>query len=160
MTIEDSGVGQGEPGSTPSEHVGIAAAEPAPHRDPMTAREIAGESLGALDITPSVAHQAWLKEDDYWQRTTFVAATGRQTAVLPKRRRLPRPTRFQSKSPWSSLIVLGLTVALMVLIPLGVLLAQREGESLIRLPTTLPFLVQPTPTNTPHAKPTLAPKSN
>jgi hypothetical protein len=130
----------------------------------------ASEQLGPdMGDRPTVAHQSWLKEDDYWQRTTYTAITGRHTRVARPTRPLPRPRRFRRPSPVRSAVVLALTVALIVLIPLGVVVAQREAQAHIQLPSslpTIPGLTQPTPTHTPRptvtptVKPTATPKKH
>lgn len=118
---------------------------------------------------PTVAHQSWLTQDDYWQRTTYIALTGRHPHGAPPTRPLPRPHRFRRPSPARSAVVLALTVALIVLIPLGVVVAQREAQAHIQLPSGLPNipgLTQPTPTHTPRptvtptVKPTATPKKH
>jgi hypothetical protein len=118
---------------------------------------------------PTVAHQSWLTQDDYWQRTTYIALTGRHTRAAPPTRPLPRPRRFRRPSRVRSAVVLALTVALIVLIPLGVVAAQREAQAHIQLPSGLPNipgLTQPTPTHTPRptvtptVKPTATPKKH
>lgn len=95
---------------------------------------------------PTIEHQAWLKEDDYWQRSTYIAVTGRQTVRLKQTRPLPRPDRFRKPSIWRSLTIFGLTIALIVLIPLGVIFAQRVASTHLKLPTSIPGLSQPTVT--------------
>jgi hypothetical protein len=93
---------------------------------------------------PTVEHKAWLKEDDYWQRSTYIAVTGRQTVSLKQTRPLPRPDRFRKLSLWRSMTIFGLTIALIVLIPLGVIFAQRAAADHLKLPTSIPGLSQPT----------------
>jgi hypothetical protein len=172
-------IGQGERLSAPqSSAVQFADGEPArpdattsqppalpraavPAREFATAAEIADETSDD-DDRPTVEHRAWLKKDDYWQRTTYIAVTGRQTAMAPHTRPLPRPHRFRRPSPLRSALVLTLTLALIVLIPLGVIFAQHEAEAHIKLPTSIPGLTQPTATHTPAPtatiKPTATPK--
>ncbi len=131
-----------------------------------TAAEIGGERLNKDGDHPTVDSDAWLKHDDYWQRMTYIAVTGRQTAQRPPTRPLPRPHRFRQPSPLRSAVILLLTLALIVLIPLGVVVAQYEAAAHIKLPTSMPNipgLTRPTaapthaPTVTP-AKPTATPK--
>jgi hypothetical protein len=156
--------GQGELSSTQSSAVQFASGrESQPGaRESATVREIADETLGEEDERPTVEHQAWLKKDDYWQRSTYIAVTGRQTSAAPQTRPLPRPNRFRKSSPLRSITILILTVALIVLIPVGVILAQRAAEKTIKLPTNIPGFSQPTQTLTPApthtAKPTATPK--
>lgn len=128
-----------------------------------SAAEIGAERLNKDEDRPTVQSEAWLTQDDYWQRTTYIAVTGRHTAQRPPTRPLPRPNRFRRSSPLRSVIVLALTLALIVLIPIGVMVAQREAATKIKIPTNIPGLTQPTvapthvPTATP-AKPTATPK--
>lgn len=128
-----------------------------------SAAEIGAERLHKDDDHPTVQSEAWLKQDDYWQRTTYIAVTGRHTAQRPPTRPLPRPNRFRRPSPLRSVVILALTLALMALIPIGVLVAQREAAAHIKIPTSIPGLSQPTATPT-HAatttpvKPTATPK--
>lgn len=109
---------------------------------------------------PTVEHQAWLKDDNYWQRSTYIAVTGRQTADLKQTRPLPRPDRFRKSSLWRSLAIFGLTIALIVMIPLGVIFAQSVASSHLKLPSSIPGLSEPTVTPvgthtiTPTPKPT------
>lgn len=116
--------------------------------------------------SPTVGRQDWLKQDDYWQRTTYTAITGRHSGPPRRTRALPRPRRFRKPAPIRSALALVLTLALIVLIPIGVVLAQREAQAHIKLPTTIPGLTEPTPTHTPHptttatVKPTATPKSH
>lgn len=118
------------------------------------------------DERPTVEHRSWLKQDDYWQRTTYTAITGRHTRAARPTRPLPRPRRFRRPSPVRSAIVLALTLALIVLIPLGVVVAQREAQAHIQLPSSIPGLTEPTPTHTPRptvtptVKPTATPKKH
>lgn len=123
---------------------------------------IADELAPDADDRPTVETRAWLKQDDYWKRTTYIAVTGRHTAAAPGTRPLPRPKRFQRRSRVRSLLILALTLALIVLIPLGVVVAQQEAAAHIKLPTNIPGLSQPTPTLTPAptatTKPTATPK--
>jgi hypothetical protein len=149
----------------PARQLDIAPALPrgaASTREPVTAAEIADETLDDDDERPTVETQAWLKKDDYWQRTTYIAVTGRQTAAAPHTRPLPRPHRFRRPSPLRSTLILTLTLALIVLIPLGVIFAQHEAEIHIKLPTSIPGLTQPAATHTPApsatARPTTTPK--
>ena len=143
-------------------------------RTPVTAAEIGAERLtgdaGELDsaggVRPTVESQAWLKQDDYWQRTTYIAVTGRHTAAAPPTRPLPRPHRFRKSSRVRSILVLALTLALIVVIPMGVVMAQRAAETHITLPTSIPGIpgltapTQPIHTLTPTAtiKSTVTPK--
>lgn len=129
----------------------------------MSADEIGAERLESDEgERPTVESRAWLKQDDYWQRTTYIAVTGRHTASAPPTRPLPRPHRFRKSSRVRSLLTLALTLALIVVIPVGVLLAQHAAETHIKLPTSIPGLTAPTPTHTPAptvtAKPTPTPK--
>ena len=159
-------------GSAPSpaaaqEQLPVDAPLPAGTRADSASAGAAGEALSEVDERPTVEHGAWLKQDDYWKRTTYVAATGRQTASAPASRPMPRPSRFRKPAPVRSSFLLLLTLALIVLIPLGVLAAQRYGEAHIKLPTNIlniPGIVQPhTPTSvstrtTTPVKPTATPK--
>jgi hypothetical protein len=47
-----------------------------------------------------------------------------------------------------SVLILALTLALIVVIPLGVVMAQHAAETHIRLPSSIPGLTQPTATHT------------
>jgi hypothetical protein len=123
----------------------------------------AGAIVGDGGVRPTVESQAWLKQDDYWQRTTYIAVTGRHTAAAPPTRPLPRPHRFRKSSRVRSILVLALTLALIVVIPMGVVMAQRAAQTHITLPTNIPGLTEPTqPIHTPAAtatiKPTVTPK--
>jgi hypothetical protein len=131
-----------------------------------SAAEISAERLDGDAERPTVESAAWLKQDDYWKRTTYIAVTGRQTAAAPHTRPLPRPRRFRRPSHIRSMLVLALMLALIVLIPVGVVVAQREASARIKLPTSIPAIpgfsqptVAPThaPTTTP-VKPTATPK--
>ena len=137
----------------------------------VTAADIGAEQLASDDgelgeaggVRPTVESRAWLKQDDYWQRTTYIAVTGRHTAVAPPTRPLPRPRRFRKSSRVRSALVLALTLALIVVIPMGVVLAQRAAETHITLPSSIPGLTEPTqashtPTPTATIKPTVTPK--
>lgn len=152
-------------GATPStagarERQATGAPQFAAHAE-MAAAQPAEESLPEMDERPTVEHDAWLKQDDYWKRTTYIALTGRQTASAPASRPLPRPSRFHKPSLVRSSLTLLLTLALIALIPIGVLAAQRYAESHIKLPTSIPGIVHPktpTPTATKPVKPTATPK--
>lgn len=167
----ESNIGQGEQTSTPQVGAAPFATGSRPQTEAtsdglthghMTLEEIADELPPDADERPTVEHQAWLKQDDYWKRTTYIAVTGRQTAAAPHTRPLPRPHRFRRRSPVRSVLILALTLALIVLIPVGVVVAQREAATHIKLPTSIPGLSQPTPTLTPAptatTKPTATPK--
>jgi len=152
-----------------AETITASAAPDAGKRSPASAAQISGEqsSAAAADRLiseagdhPTVAHQSWLKQDDYWQRTTYTAITGRHTRSAQPTRPLPRPRRFRRPSPMRSAVVLALTLALIVLIPLGVVVAQREAQAHIQLPSQLPNipgLAEPTHTPRPTVSPTVKP---
>lgn len=111
------------------------------------------------DPPPSVDRGAWLRDDDYWRKVTYMSATGRRAGDRPPTRPLPRPDRFAARSPLRSLMILALVVALVVLIPFGVVTAAREASKLV-LPANIPGISQPTevpPTHTPAPKPTATP---
>ena len=151
-------------------------------RMPMSAAEIGGDGLDErlderldeqaeeqIGDHPTVGRQAWLKQDDYWQRTTYIAVTGRQSRLPRTTRALPRPRRFRKPTPLRSGLTLALTLALIVLIPMGVVMAQREAQTHIKLPTSIPNipgLVEPTATHTPHPtatatiRPTATPRTH
>ncbi|HEX8983295.1 MAG TPA: hypothetical protein VF792_11025 [Ktedonobacterales bacterium] len=112
------------------------------------------ESFPEESDEPTVEHKAWLKDDDYWQRSTYIAVTGRQTVSLKQTRPLPRPDRFRKFSLWRSVTIFGLTIALIVLIPLGVIFAQRTASEHLKLPTSIPGL---SPTVTPVRTHTITP---
>lgn len=156
-----------------AETIMAAAAPDAGNRPPASAAEMSAEQtsdaaaerlISDAGEHPTVAHQSWLKDDDYWQRTTYIALTGRHTRVAQPTRPLPRPHRFRRPSPVRSAVVLALTLALILLIPLGVVVAQHEAQAHIQLPSQLPNipgLTEPThtprPTHTPTVKPTTTP---
>lgn len=156
-----------------AETITASATPDAGKRSPVSAAEIGGEQdsdaaperlISDVGDHPTVAHQSWLKQDDYWQRTTYTAITGRHTRSARPTRPLPRPRRFRRPAPMRSAVVLALTLALIVLIPLGVVIAQREAQAHIQLPSQLPNvpgLTEPThtprPTVTPTVKPTATP---
>lgn len=121
-------------------------------REPAATRRLSEEEL---DLQPTVERQAWIKEDDYWARTTYIAATGRQTAKRPATQPLPRPERFHRPSRVRSGLTLALLVALVILIPMGVVTAQRAAATHIHLPTSIPGISQPT--TAPTVSPTIAP---
>lgn len=141
-------------------------------RTPMTAADISAERLARDDggdgddgdsVRPTIESQAWLKQDNYWQRTTYIAVTGRHTAAAPLTRPLPRPHRFRKSSRARSILILALTLALIVVIPLGVVMAQHAAETHIKLPTNIPGLTEPTQptqmrTPTETITPTVKPK--
>lgn len=152
-------------GSAPS----TAGAQELPAEDaPQSAARAASASthsapraLPEEEERPTVEHGAWLKQDDYWKRTTYIAVTGRQTAAAPASRPLPRPKRFRKPAPVRSSLVLLLMLALIVLIPIGVFAAQRYAETHITLPSNIPGIAQPktaTPSPTRPVKPTATPK--
>ncbi len=150
----------------PADSAAVAPLPAASALERAIAIEISDETPDDADERPTVETQAWLKKDDYWQRTTYIAVTGRHTAAAPQTRPLPRPRRFRRPSPLRSLLILALTVALIVLIPIGVVIAQREATTHIKLPNSIPGLSQPTathtathtPTPTATIKPTATPK--
>ncbi len=130
-------------------------------RAERTAAASTMEALQQEEGHPTVEHRAWLRPDDYWKRTTYVAITGRLSATAPQSRALPRPSRFHKPTPVRSSLVLVLIVALIVLIPIGVVVAQHYAEAHIKLPTNIPGITQPqtaTPAPTHAAKPTATPK--
>jgi hypothetical protein len=123
-------------------------------------RKIEVASVREDDAPPSVERAAWLRDDDYWRKVTYMSATGRHPGVQPSTRPLPRPDRFAARSPLRSLMILALVVALIILIPIGVVTAAREASKLI-LPANFPGISQPTevpPTHTPGPKPTATPQ--
>ena len=140
---------------------GQALAPNAPSTPSLSATEIADEVLEDDDQQPTVEHRAWLKKDDYWRRTTYIAVTGRHTAALPRTRRLPPPRRFRNPRPVRSGLVLALVIALIVLIPFGIVAMQRQVAN-IHLPSNIPGVTVPTPSHTPTptvtVKPTSTPK--
>jgi hypothetical protein len=166
-------IGEARAGDDAQPHAADDARIPAPAADfgaERLARDAGDEVEDEVedeDDRPTVESHAWLKRDDYWQRTTYIAVTGRHTATAPQTRPLPRPRRFRKPAPVRSVLILALTLALIVVIPLGVVMAQRAGETQIKLPTSIPGLTQPTATHTathtpvPTAtiRPTATPKS-
>lgn len=158
----DAGQGRNVTATELSEEV-AGGPLPAESGQPMatTAADISDERLTKSDERPTVESDAWLRQDDYLQRMTYIAVTGRHTAQRPPTRPLPRPHRFRPPSRTRSIVILALTLALIVLIPIGVIVAQREASAKIKLPTSIPGLTQPTPTHAPTstpAKPTATPK--
>lgn len=131
-------------------------------RGSAASSESADRLLPEEDDRPTVEHRAWLRQDDYWKRTTYIAATGRHTATAPQMRALPRPNRFRQPTPIRSAIVLLLIVGMIVLIPVGVGRAQHWAETHITLPSTIPGITTPAPTHTTtpgkRATPTATPK--
>ena len=163
------------PASSTVARAGTHAGADTGSRPPMSAAEIGGERLGERPgetagaqsgDRPTVGRQDWLKQDDYWQRTTYIAVTGRHSRLPNRTRALPRPRRFRKPTPLRSALALALTLALIVLIPMGVVMAQREAQTHIKLPTSIPGLTEPTPTHTPHptvtatVKPTTTPRKH
>ena len=134
----------------------------APPQDADAPTEDANAALAEEDDRPTVEHRAWLRQDDYWKRTTYIAATGRHTTAAPHTRALPRPNRFHQPTPIRSTIVLALIVGMVILIPVGVVRAQHWAESHITLPSTIPGVTAPAPTHTAtpakHRTPTATPK--
>lgn len=123
-----------------------SALEATAHPSQTTSLHDIAELFPEDDKSPTVKHQAWLKNDDYWQRSTYIALTGRQTAAPHQTRPIPRPERFQKQSTLRSLTILGLTLALIVFIPIGVIVANNLGATHLKMPTSLPGLAQPTTT--------------
>lgn len=122
-------------------------------------RKIEVASFSADDAPPSVERRAWLRDDDYWRKVTYMSATGRRAGDRPPTRPLPRPDRFAARSPWRSLVILALVIALIILIPYGVITVAREASKFV-LPGNIPGISQPTavpPTYTPAPKPTATP---
>ena len=135
----------------------------APHMAPLGPRithRLASDALDDDEGPPSVHRAAWLRDDDYWRKVTFMSATGRRPGERPTARPLPRPDRFAARSPVRSVAILALVVALIILIPIGVITAERVASQII-LPANIPGISQPTaapPTHTPTVKPTATPR--
>jgi hypothetical protein len=112
------------------------------------------------DGPPTVERAAWLRDDDYWRKVTYMSATGRQAAVRPATRPLPRPDRFNKRSPLRSIAILLLVIALIICLPIGVVTAERMASQFV-LPGAIPGINQPTEvpaTHTPPVKPTATPR--
>ena len=113
----------------------------------------------APSAPPQVERSAWLRDDDYWRKVTYISATGRRPGDRLATRPLPRPERFRVRSPYRSGAVLALVIALIILIPVGVVMAGNAAAH-FSIPTTIPGITQPTvtPTFTPVHTPTATPK--
>ncbi len=102
------------------------------------------------DAEPAVERSSWLRDDDYWRKVTYISATGRRPGDRLATRPLPRPDRFRKSSPLRSIVILALVIALIVLIPVGVVMAARAAAQLT-LPSVIPGVSQPTVTPVSHA---------
>jgi hypothetical protein len=108
---------------------------------------------------PQVERSAWLKDDNFWRTETYMTATGRRPSVQAAARPLPPPRRFRAPTPLRSAMVLLLVLALMVLIPIGVVMAGREAAGHLTLPGKIPGITVPTLTPIhPNATPSATPK--
>jgi hypothetical protein len=135
-------------------------ASPAPEVAPREARVTRTlASDGAADAKPQVERSAWLRDEDYWRKVTYMSATGRRPGDRLATRPLPRPDRFPTPSRLRSTIILSLVIALMILTPIGIIVA-RNAVSHITIPTTIPGFTQPTvtPAPAPTLTPTATPK--
>jgi len=115
---------------------------------------------GAEPAPASVARAAWLRDEEYWRNVTYISATGRRPGDRPVTRPLPRPDRFQRPEPLRSSAALVLVIALIILIPIGVVVAWHETAGHITIPTSIPGITEPTvtPATTPTLTPTATPK--
>ncbi|HEU0028639.1 MAG TPA: hypothetical protein VFQ25_16145 [Ktedonobacterales bacterium] len=154
------------------QNIGVATGEdvPPPYpdapRDPRVTRALEPEGAPASDAPdgPStVERSAWLRDEEYWRTVTYMSATGRRPGDKLATRPLPRPERFRASSPMRSATVLALVIALIFLIPIGVVIAGNAASHITipnTIPITIPGISQPTATPTPvptHA-PTPTPK--
>ncbi len=113
----------------------------------------------APSAPPQVEQSAWLRDDDYWRKVTYISATGRRPGDRLATRPLPRPERFRARSSLHSAVILALVIVLIILIPVGVVMAGNAAAH-FSIPTTIPGITQPTvtPTFTPAHSPTATPK--
>ncbi|HEX9039108.1 MAG TPA: hypothetical protein VF808_19150 [Ktedonobacterales bacterium] len=112
------------------------------------------------DGPPTVERAAWLRDDDYWRKVTYMSATGKRPAARAETRPLSRPGRAAPPSRMRSLAILALVVGFMIVVPVGVATAAREASRLV-FPSNIPGISQPTTvpaTLTPTVKPTATPK--
>ncbi len=136
-----------------------AVAPPRAPRSERVTRALASEGAAESEMTPQVEKSAWLRDDDYWRTVTFMAATGKRPSIQLPSRPLPVPDRFRPSSPTRSMAVLALVVALIILIPLGVVVAGDIASAYITLPAKIPGISLPTitPANSGTLTPTVAP---
>jgi hypothetical protein len=157
--VDDPSSGQGaglaEGRDAPPAHTGAP-------RDPHVTQTLEPDTTltgGDGATPPAVKQSAWLKDDDYWRNVTYMSATGRHPASRPATRPLPRPDRFPTPSRLRSGVVLILVIALIILVPVGVVMA-GNAASHFTIPGNIPGISPPTVTSTPiptHA-PTATPK--
>jgi hypothetical protein len=132
-------------------------------REPRVTRALESASAPASDARTgpnTVQQSAWLRDDDYWRTVTYMSATGRRPGDKLATRPLPRPERFPASRPIRSAVVLLIVVALIILIPIGVVIA-GSAASHITIPNIIPAIPginQPTATPVPTHAPTPAPK--
>lgn len=155
----DPDASQGYDVSADIEQGQAAASPPVAASGVRITHRLASDALDD-DGPPTVERAAWLRDDDYWRKVTYMSATGRHAAERAATRPLPRPDRFRKRSPLRSLIILALVIGLIVLIPIGVVTAERMASQIV-LPANIPGINQPTEvpaTHTPPLKPTATPK--
>ncbi len=150
-----------------ADHAGAADSVLAPTQAPhgeRGARALASEAAANGETAPHVERSAWLRDDDYWRTVTYMAATGKRPSIRFASRPLPAPDRFRPSSPARSMVVLALVVALIILIPVGVVVAENIASAHLSLPSKFPGITLPTSTPaisgtvTPTVAPTATPK--
>lgn len=150
---------QGRDISAATEQIPPAASPPIAANGARITHRLASDALDD-DGPPTVERAAWLRDDDYWRKVTYMSATGRHAAARAETRPLPRPDRFRKRSPLRSLVILALVIGLIVFIPIGVVTVERMASQFV-LPANIPGINQPTEvpaTHTPPLKPTATPK--
>lgn len=139
--------------------VDSAAVQTGAPRGARVTQAFAPDSASQSDEAPVVERSSWLRDDDYWRKVTYISATGRRPGDRIATRPLPRPDRFHKRSPLQSIVILTLVIALIILIPVGVVMAARAAAQLT-LPSVIPGISQPTASPVNHATvtPTATPK--
>lgn len=114
----------------------------------------------ATDATPAnIDRSSWIQEDDSVRAVLYMSATGKHPLIGGPTVPLYRPNRFHSPSPLRSMVILLVVVALIIVIPIGVILADRATSS-IQIPGISGGSATETPatTTTPAVTVTVTPK--
>lgn len=157
---QDADHGAGANSATPNG----AGGNPGMPRDARVTRALGPDGALHGDAAPQVERSAWLRDENYWRTVTYMTATGRRPGSQTKSRPLAPPDRFRSSNPLRSAAVLIVVIALIILIPVGVVIAGNVAAAHITIPSNIPGITLPTATPvshetvTPAVTPSVTPK--
>lgn len=130
-----------------------ATGQPAPQGPHETGSPRISSGPATDATSTNIDRASWIQEDDSFRTVMYMSATGKHPVIGGPTVPLYRPTRFRSASPLRSMVILLLVVGLIIIIPVGVILADRATSN-IQLPG-LPAIPGVSATATPLLTPSI-----